>query len=173
MDLANPQILPLSDEARRIWVEYFNFVEIAQGKDGPYEYHTAAASKSAEQAARIAGVLTLLHQDDPREVGLVDIERGIKIAQWFLDESLRLSGHLSISKSQQNASSLLEWLRELEIDNEAPLKVGELLKYVPTPIRKKRHRDDAVKILADLGWIQVRKWRNSKIILLHPSIRKK
>ena len=172
-DLANPQILPLSDEARRIWVEYFNFVEIAQGKDGPYEYHTAAASKSAEQAARIAGVLTLINLDDPNEVGLVDIERGIKIAQWFLDESLRLSGHLSISKSQQNAASLLEWLRELEIDNEAPLKVGDLLKFGPRPIRKKRDRDDAVKILADLGWIQVRKWRNSKIILLHPFIGKK
>ena len=103
----------------------------------------------------------------------MDIERGIKIAQWFLDESLRLSGHLSISKSQQNAASLLEWLRELEIDNEAPLKVGDLLKFGPRPIRKKRDRDDAVKILADLGWIQVRKWRNSKIILLHPFIGKK
>ena len=173
MNLVNPPILYLGDDAHRYWVEYFNFVEAAQRKNGPYEYHTAAASKSAEQAARIAGVLTLINLDDPNEVGLVDIERGIKIAQWFLDESLRLSGHLSISKSQQNAASLLEWLRELEINNETPLKVADLLKFGPRPIRKKRDRDDAVKILADLGWIQVRKWRNSKIILLHPSIRKK
>ena len=79
----------------------------------------------------------------------MNIQRGIKIAQWFLDESLRLSGHLSISKSQQNAASLLEWLRELEIDNEAPLKVSDLLKFSPRPIRKKKERDDAVKILAD------------------------
>ena len=59
-----------------------------------------------------------------------------------------------------------------EMRNEAPLKVSDLLKFGPRPIRKKKERDDAVKILADLGWIQVRKWRNSKIILLHPSIGK-
>ena len=111
-------------------------------------------------------------------MGLLNIQRGIKIAQWFLDESLRLSGHLSISEGVNkkdltlSAASLLEWLRELEIDNEAPLKVSDLLKFGPRPIRKKKERDDAVKILADLGWIQVRKWRNSKIILLHPSIGK-
>ena len=103
----------------------------------------------------------------------MNIQRGIKIAQWFLDESLRLSGHLSISKGQQNAASLLEWLKDLEIDNESPLKVSDLLKFGPRPIRKKTVRDDAVKMLADLGWIQVRKWRNSEVILLHPSIRKK
>ena len=171
-DLANPQILSFSREAHRFWEEYYNFVERAQGKEGPYEYHTPSASKSAEQAARIAAVFTLLCEENSKEVGLLNIQRGIKIAQWFLDESLRLSGHLSISKSQQNAASLLEWLRELEIDNEAPLKVSDLLKFGPRPIRKKKERDDAVKILADLGWIQVRKWRNSKIILLHPSIGK-
>ena len=171
-DLANPQILTFSNEAHRFWEEYYNFVERAQGKDGPYEYHTPSASKSAEQAARIAAVFTLLSEDNAKEVGLLNIQRGIKIAQWFLEESLRLSGHLSISKGQQNAASLLEWLKDLEIDNETPLKVGDLLKFGPRPIRKKKERDDAVKILADLGWIQVRKWRNSKIILLHPSIGK-
>ena len=46
-DLGNPRILNLSYDAHRVWVEFFNFVEAAQGKDGPYEYHTAAASKSA------------------------------------------------------------------------------------------------------------------------------
>ena len=147
-------------------------MEESQGKDGPYEYHTAAASKRAEQAARIAGVFTLLSEDDPKEVGLVAMQQGIKIAQWFLDESLRLSGHLSISKNQHNTASLLDWLKELETDDEMPLKVGDLLKFGPRPIRKKKDRGDAVKLLTDFGWIQVRKWRNSKIILLNPSIRK-
>ena len=172
-DLGNPRILNLSDDAHRVWVEYFNFVEAAQGKDGPYEYHTAAASKSAEQAARIAGVFTLLSEDHAVEVGLEAMQQGITIAQWFLDESLRLRGHLSISKNQHNTASLLDWLKALGTDDEKPLKVGDLLKYGPRPIRDKKDRDSAVKLLTDLGWIQVRKWRNSKIILLHPSIRKK
>jgi hypothetical protein len=172
-DLGNPRILNLSDDAHRVWVEYFNFVEAAQGKDGPYEYHTAAASKSAEQAARIAAVFTLLSADHAVEVGLEAMQQGITIAQWFLDESLRLSGHLTTSRGQRHAEILLEWLKELEPDDEKPLRVGELLQIGPRPIRKKKERDEAVKVLSELGWIQVLKWRNSRIILLHPSIRKK
>ena len=75
-DLGNPWILHLSDEAHKVWVKYFNFVEEAQGKGRPYEYHTAAASKSAEQAARIAAVFTLLSKDDPKEVDLLAMQRG-------------------------------------------------------------------------------------------------
>jgi putative DNA primase/helicase len=170
--LAKPQILPLSDDAHRIWVEYFNLVEEAQGRGGPYEYNTAAASKSAEQAARIAAVFTLFNEEEVLEVGLEAMKQGISIAKWFLDESLRLTSHLTTTNAQRHGLILLEWLKKLEIDNEAPLKVGDLLKFGPRPIRKKTDRDDAVKMLAELGWIQVRKWRNSKIILLHPSIKK-
>ena len=106
-------------------------------------------------------------------MGLEAMQQGITIAQWFVDESLKLSGHLSISKNQHNTASLLDWLKALGTDDEKPLKVGDLLKYGPRPIRDKKDRDSAVKLLTDLGWIQVRKWRNSKIILLHPSFRKK
>ena len=172
-NLVNPPILYLGDDAHRYWVEYFNFVEAAQGKNGPYEYHTAAASKSAEQAARISGVFTLFSEDNPKEVGIEAMQQGITIAQWFLDESLRLNGHLTTSRGQRHAEILLEWLKELELDDEKPLKVGELLQIGPRPIRKKKERDEAVKVHSELGWIQVLKWRNSRIILLHPSIRNK
>ena len=58
-DLGQLPVIHLSKKAHKEWVEYFNFVEAAQGQDGPYEYNTAVASKSAEQAARMAGVFTL------------------------------------------------------------------------------------------------------------------
>ena len=114
-----------------------------------------------------------MSEDLALEVGLDAMQQGIKIAQWFLDESLMLSGHLTTSKVQRHAEILLEWLKELEPDDENPLRVGEILQIGPRPIRKKKERDDAVKLLTDLGWIQLRKWRNSKIILRHPSIREK
>ena len=37
----------------------------------------------------------------------------------------------------------------------------------------KKERDEAIKVLSELGWIQVAKWKNRRIILLHPSISKK
>ena len=68
---------------------------------------------------------------------------------------------------------LLEWLRELELDDENPLKVGDILQIGPRPIRRKKERDEAIKVLSELGWIQVVKLKNRRIILLHPSISKK
>ena len=68
---------------------------------------------------------------------------------------------------------LLEWLRELELDDENPLKVGDILQIGPRPIRRKKERDEAIKVLSELGWIQVVKWKNHRIILLHPWISKK
>ena len=68
---------------------------------------------------------------------------------------------------------LLEWLRELELDDENPLKEGDILQIGPRPIRRKKERDEAIKVLSELGWIQVVKWKNRRIILLHPSIGKK
>ena len=118
--------------------------------------------------ARISGVFTLLSEDDPKEVGMEAIQQGIKIAKWFLDESLRLSGHLTISRVQIHAEMLLEWLRELEPDDEKPLKVRDILQIGPRPIRRKKKRDEAIRVLSELGWIQVVKWKNSRIILLHP-----
>ena len=72
-----------------------------------------------------------------------------------------------------HAEMLLEWLRELELDDENPLKVGDILQIGPRPIRRKKERDEAIKVLSELGWIQVVKWKNRRIILLHPSISKK
>ena len=127
---------------------------------------------SAEHAARIAAVFTLFNKDEALEVGLEAMKQGTSIAKWFLDESLRLTSHLTTTNAQRNGEILLEWLKERNAKDEKPLRVGELLQKGPRPIRKTIDRDDALKMLADLGWIQVRKWRNSKIILLHPSIRK-
>ena len=158
-------------DAYKVWVEYFNLVETSQGNNGKYEYHTSTASKSAEQAARIAGVFTLLSHDDPKVIDLDAMQKGIKITYWFLDKSLKLGGHLSTSRSQNDADKLLEWFKDLEQDDSEPLKVGDLLKFGPRPVREKKRRDEAIEILVNLGWIQIRQWRKSRIILLHPSIR--
>ena len=62
----------------------------AQGLDGPYEYNTAVASKSAEQAARMAGVFTLYGDEDLKVIDEEEMVMGISVAKWFLDESMGL-----------------------------------------------------------------------------------
>ena len=128
-------------------MEYFNYVEVAQGIDGDYEFHTATASKSAEQAVRIAGVITIFGNEKPKQINLESMKMGIEIAQWYLEESLMLDGEMSISESHRNASKLLDWLKNYEQDNEAPLKLSDLLQIGPRCIRTKQERDAAVDTL--------------------------
>ena len=56
--LDSTPILYLSKEAKKIWEDYFNDIERAQAKGGDLEDFTSAASKSAEQAARISAVFS-------------------------------------------------------------------------------------------------------------------
>ena len=99
------------------------------------------------------------------------MKMGIDIAQWYLEESHMLDGEMSISESHRNASKLLDWLKNYEQDNEAPLKLSDLLQIGPRCIRTRKERDAAIDTLCNYGWIQVGKWRNKKVILLHPLIR--
>jgi putative DNA primase/helicase len=152
-DLATVPTLNLSSEAQKEWVDFFNIIEAAQGSEGDYEFHTATASKIAEQAARIAGVFTLFGNENPKEIDVKTMKMGIDVAKWFLEESL-------------------DWLKKLKQDDKEPLKLSDLLQIGPRCIRSKKERDAAVEILCNYGWIQIRNCKNRKVILLHPSIKK-
>ena len=170
-DLEKPKILRLSPEAHELWVCYYNHIEKAQAKGGDYEDHTAAASKSAEQAARIAGVYALFGKNEIEEVGAHDMEMAIHVASWYLDESMRLSAQMGMTKAYINATRLLEWLKSQKEDDHEPLKLSDLLQLGPRVIRTVDARKDAVNILVKHGWIQVKSWHNKLMILRHPSIR--
>ena len=83
----------------------------------------------------------------------------------------RLSSQMGKTKAHINASRLLEWLKNINEDDQEPLKQSDLLQKGPNPIRNKDKRDSAVKILSEQGWIQVKNWKSNKVILKHPLIR--
>ena len=58
-----PRELPLSIEARELWIAFHDEIERDMGKGGRFAEMQDVGSKSAEQAARIAGVLAIV--DDP------------------------------------------------------------------------------------------------------------
>ena len=170
-DLGQLPVIHLSQKAHKEWVEYFNFVEAAQGLDGPYEYNTAVASKSAEQAARMAGVFTLYGDEDRKVIDEEEMVMGISVAKWFLDESMGLQSEIGISHRHHKADELLNWLKRLKQDDDQPLLLSELIQLGPRCIRTKKDRDEAVETLSNHGWIKKERWENKNIIQLHPSIR--
>ena len=105
--LDSTPILYLSKEAKKIWEDYFNDIERAQAKGGDLEDFTSAASKSAEQAARIAAVFSFFKDEYPKEIKETEMKKAIQVADWFLKQSLHLHSHLTTNKSVINATRLL------------------------------------------------------------------
>jgi len=105
-----PRRLPLSAGAEELLWQYYEKVETAQLPGGEFEGVTGFASKSPEQAARIAGVLTLWADVSAPEVTPDTMAGAITLAQYYLGEAKRLCEAAEISADTDMAEKLRLWL---------------------------------------------------------------
>ena len=86
----NPRVLELSDEARAVWIYFHDAIEREQKRGKRYANLRDFAGKAPEQAARIAGILSIVEDRDANEIDGDAMFRGCEIAEWHLNETLRL-----------------------------------------------------------------------------------
>ena len=86
----SPRKLALSPDARGLLADFSDAVERQQAHGGDLANVKGYASKAAEQACRIAGVLTLWADLDAREVSAATMADAITLAQFYLAETLRV-----------------------------------------------------------------------------------
>jgi hypothetical protein len=113
------------------------------------EHIRAFASKAAEHAARIAGVLTLwgdLHAPmlTPQAMGW-----GIEIAQFYLSEARRLSEAGLVSEETMKAERLRKWL--VESWPHAEITNREILQSGPNRLRDGKALAGPISILLKTG----------------------
>ena len=148
MDLT-PRQLRLSDKARTRLTWFANLVEKAQRAGGRYETIPAIASKTAEQAARIAGVLTLWRDEQAEEVDELTMLMAACLAKYYTEEAVRLMSVTRISTDLQCAETLRVWLMN------RPSKefvTGDVQQSGPRSARKNATR--SLEILLDHGCIE-------------------
>ncbi len=107
-----PPLLSLSDDARLVLQEFHLEVERAQAAGGDFEGSRPAASKAAEQAARLAAVLTLY--DDPASDLITGetMTAAVMLASFYINEAARLADASTVSKETAEAERLRKWLQE-------------------------------------------------------------
>jgi hypothetical protein len=147
-----PRILALSPQARAILAGFSDTVEGLQADGGELANVKGYASKAAEQACRIAGVLTLWADLDAGEVTGATMDDAITLAQYYLGEALRLSDVAAVTFETGRAEALRAWLMATwphpeilpsEVVQRAPIRA---LRELPAA----RH---AIATLADAGWL--------------------
>jgi hypothetical protein len=146
-----PRTLPLSCEARHMWIGFHDHVERRLGPGGELEPVRGLANKLPEHAARIGAVLALVDNVEAGEVGSGEMEAGIALAQHYAAEGLRLFGASRVSADLREAQQLLVWLHTKW---PGPLiSLPDIYQVGPTSIRDKSRAERAVTILVNHGWL--------------------
>ncbi|MCR9271497.1 MULTISPECIES: YfjI family protein [Mameliella] len=146
-----PRVLPLAPEARALLVRFADAIEAAQAPSGDLANVTGYASKAAEQAARIAGVLTLWRDLDAPSVTARDMGEGIALAQFYLSEAVRLADAATVSQEIDRAEALRKWL--LESWEHSDVMVRDVVRLGPNPLRESPKARAALGILERHEWI--------------------
>lgn len=145
----SPRILQLSHGARAMLVTFSDKIESAQAPGGNLAHVTGYASKAAEQACRIAGVLTLFRDLDALEVDLRDMADAITLAQYYLGEALRLADAALVSAEIERAERLRKWLDDSW--SEPEILVRDVLQLGPNSMREAPKARAAIALLERYG----------------------
>lgn len=147
-----PRILPLSHEARVMLMQFADAVEAAQAPGGDYAHITGYASKAAEQACRIAGVLTAWDNLDAPEVTGEIMAHAITLAAFYLGEASRLSDAATVSAEVEKAEALRKWL--LTRWQHPEVLPRDVLRLAPIrALRESPAAKAAIAMLVKHGWL--------------------
>lgn len=112
---------------------------------------TGYASKAWEQAARIAGVLTLWRDLGAPAVTARDMGDGIALAQFYLSEEVRLMDAATVSQEIDQAEALRKWL--LESWPHAEVMTRDVVRLGPNSLRVSPKAKAALGVLEKHGWL--------------------
>ena len=146
-----PRLLTLSPDAAHAWQVYYNLIERQLGADAALRPIAGLANKLPEHAARLAAILGLVDDPDVQFVDVEKMEGGIKLAEHYASEALRLHGAAVTSVALKDAECLLDWMRTRW--REPVISAVECYQKGPRRFRCKRQVEKLLAILEDHGWI--------------------
>jgi hypothetical protein len=157
-------IIALSPAAKLTWIKFFNRIEQGLNKSAHWASITDFASKSAENAARMAALFHLF-EGKTDSISHETMERAIEIMEWHLLETKRLLGEQPQSESHDDAFKLLSWIREKSISEATPRYLQQY-----SPVREKQRRDAAIQILIENHYIRESQINAKMTLLINPQI---
>jgi hypothetical protein len=155
-----PRALRLSGGAKDLLFEYYQATEMAQGRGGDFEHIKSFASKSAEQAARIAGVLTLWRDLNAQEVTLEVMANAIQLALFYLGEAKRLAETAMVTQRIEEAEHLRRWLLDSWPDHankmgrdSTTILPRDVVLYGPGAFRETPKAKALLSVLVEHQWL--------------------
>ncbi|MFQ5643987.1 MAG: DUF3987 domain-containing protein [Thiogranum sp.] len=167
-----PPMLPLATDTKAAWVAFHDAVESELRAGGELYDVRDVASKTADNAARIATLFELFEHGAGGAVGLAAFEGASRIAAWHLNEARRFYGELALPEEQADAARLDHWLMDYcrrEKTNIVPRR--DIQRNVtPAHLRRKAALDAALMELMDAERIRLVQEGKRKEIHVNPAL---
>jgi putative DNA primase/helicase len=161
-----PPLMTLSPEAKKAWVEYHDAVEIELSANGEFYDIQDVASKSADNAVRLAALFSKF-EGEGSVISAQAFKSASVIAAWHLQESQRFFGELALSSELSDAVQLEGWLVEY---SKQVSSITIRIAQQRSPIRDKNRLKSALWELEDLDRLRIEQVDKSKIICINPGL---
>lgn len=164
-----PALLALAPDTKAAWVEYHDAIESELVSGGELYDVRDVASKSADNAARLAALFQHFEHGTGGTIGLDSFERASRITAWHLSESRRFFGELALPAELADAARLDSWLIEYcqrARTHLVPTREAQRL----GPIRDKEKLAAAWRELAELDRVRVVQEGRRKTMKVNPAL---
>ena len=164
----SPQMLMLTPEAKVAWIAYHDAIEGELASGGELFDVRDVASKSADNAARLAALFHVF-EGGLGAISANAFERASRIAAWHLNESRRFFGELALPAEMVDTARLEGWLIE-HCKRKRTHCVARRDAQRQGAVRDGARLDVAIKELVSLDRIQLREDGKRLSIWLNPAL---
>ena len=162
-----PLEIGLSDSAKQDWVGYHDDVELQLKASGDYFEIKDVAAKSADNVARLAGLIEKFNPNGGTSISQDSLQRAAQICAWHLEEARRFFGELVLPQDLSDAVRLEKWLVIYSMDKET---VSQRDAQNVGPVRDKKRLDVALAELESLNRIKLFQEGRRKLIKVNPMV---
>lgn len=164
-----PAMLSMAPDAKAAWVEYHDAIESELASGGELYDVRDVASKSPDNAARLAALFQIFEHGMGGAIGLDSFERASLITAWHLHESRRFFGELALPAELADAARLDSWLIEHCRKGRTHF-VGKNHVRQHGPMRDGARLDAAIRELAQLDRLRLVKDGKRLTIQVNPAL---
>lgn len=163
-----PSMLSMTVEAKQAWVQYHDVIESGLSSGGELYEVRDVASKSADNAARLAALFQLFEVGGGA-VGLPAFEGASRIAAWHLNEARRFFGELALPVEMADAARLDSWVIA-HCQKERTNTLGKNHARQHGPLRDGARLDAAIRELGQLDRVRLVTDGKRRILQVNPGL---
>jgi putative DNA primase/helicase len=166
-----PRMLSLTPETKAAWVVFNDTIEVQLRSGGELYDVRDVASKTADNAVRLAALFQAFAHGMDSAVELDAFKGASRIAAWHLNESRRFFGELALPAELANAARLDSWLIEYcRRERTSSVPIAKLQQGGPGGLRSKATIETAMRELEEADrarWVRNGK---RKMIAVNPAL---